>query len=318
MKLSELRRRAVALIKQGEEAYQRRVGNPVTTVRMKNLKTGETQQFTSKRRSVAREEFRTCYGDARDLLLKHGYERALDAKVQMLYHELIPDSNDLKEAKRTTLKDLRSRDEAKRLAAAKEVCKAARGVGVNGWDEWPKNPCVVEALIEALAKEKSSAIAAELLISLGGIYERYYADLRIEPVLLDYYQSEDTRLQRTAILWSRHIENREKWAPLLEVLSAQPATAVLEVALRHIGEDLPVTIKRKLQPLLVQASKRKLRDPLRQSVYDKLLDTVEERTVANLKPLLTDEKQLKTALRKRAAKHYDREYQKFLDATLFD
>ncbi len=312
MNISQLRKKAKAMIAQGAADYKRRVGDPVDTAVMVDHKTGEPVETLSiRRRSVDREEFHRTYGEARDFLLKYGYEKSPDAKVQALYAELIPDSNELKSKKRSILTDLRSRDEAKRLAAAKECSRAARGVGEIGWDNWPKNPVVIETILKALKKEKSSNVAQELIIALGGMYERYYADARIPPVLLAYLDSNDLRLKRAALVWTRHMRDRAKWPKIIEILDSKPTTPILCSALYHLHSRTPVDVKRAVCSILLKTTTRKLGDEAKANLYGTILDMVDERTLADYKTALNKQKRLIKALAKRAEKRYGKGHARF-------
>ena len=320
MNISQLRKKAKALIAQGAADYRRRVGDPVDTAVMVDHKTGETVETLSiRRRSVDHEEFHRTYGEARDLLLKHGYEKSQDAKVQALYAELIPDSDDLKAKKRGLLKDLRSRDESKRLAAAKDCSKAARGVGRIGWDEWPKNPCVIEAILRALTKEQSTKVAENLIIAVGGMYERYYADSRIPPILFNYFDSDEKQLQRVALNWTGRIRDRAKWPKIIDILESNPTTPILRAALSHVNSRTPVGVKRKLCPILFETATRKLGDEAKADLYGTILEMVDERTLADYKTTLDEQKRLTKALAKHAERRYGKGHDrfKFLQANLF-
>ena len=320
MKISQLRKKAKALIAQGAASHRRRVGNPVDTAVTVNHKTGETIETLSiRRRSVDHEEYGRTYGEARDLLLKYGYEKSQDAEVQALYAELIPDSEDLKAKKRELLKPLRSRDEAGRLAAAKECSKAARGVGKIGWDVWPKNPIVIESMLQALAREKSAKVAEELIIALGGMYERYYADSRIPPILFAYFDSDDRQLMRAALVWTSRMRDRAKWPKIVEILDSKPTTPILRAALRHLDSRTPVGVKRKLCPILLETAKRKLGDEAKADLYGAILDMVDDRTLAHYRAALHDQKRLTKSLAKYAERRFGKGHDrfKFLQVNLF-
>ncbi|MCC9600313.1 hypothetical protein LOC67_07045 [Stieleria sp. JC731] len=320
MNISQLRKKATTLITQGAADYQRRTGHPVDTAVSINHKTGEVAETLSvRRRSVDHEEFDRTYGKAQDLLLKHGYEKSQDAEVQSLYAELIPDSDDLKAQKRGPLKDLRSRDEPKRLAAAKECSKAARGIGISDWNPWPKNPIVTEAIIKALAKEKSTKVAELLIIALASIHKRYYADSRIPPILIAYLDSDDGRLQQTALNWTNSLQDRTKWPKILEMLDTNPSMPILVSALQHLYLGTPVGIKRAACPILMRTAKRKLSDEAKLVLHGAILDMVDERTLAEYKSALADEKRLTKSLAKHAEKEYGKGHDrfKFLQANLF-
>lgn len=320
MDIKQLRKKAEAMIERGAADYQRRVGNPVDTAKAVNLKTGEVNVLSIRRRSVGHEEFARTYGDARDLLLKHGYEKTQDEQVQSLYNELIPDSKDLVAKTRGLLKDLRSRNEAKRLAAARECEKSARGIGKIGWDVWPKNPCVVEAIRKASEKEKSSKITQDLILALGGIYERYYADCRIPQALIGYFESDDRDIKVMAIYWTSSINDRTKWPKIVETLDSNPTIPMMRAALSHLSNSRsPVGVKRKLRPLLMELTERKMKPAAKEELYDAILAMVDERTVAAYKDSLDERKGLKRTLARYAAKYYGKEHDRyrFLNRHLF-
>lgn len=328
MNISQLRKQAKALIARGAADYQRRVGDPVDRAVTVSHKTGEViESLSIRRRSVERERFHRTYGEARDLLLKHGYEKSQDAKVQALYAELIPDSDELKAKKRGLLKDLRSRDEAKRLAAAKECSKVARGIGNIGWDNWPKSPFVIESILTALSKEKSLDVAENLIIALGGMYERYYADCRIPPALFAYFESDERQLQQAALQWTCRIRDRAKWPQIIEILASNPTTPILRAALWHLHTCVPgklhsrtpVTVKRKLLPILLEIAGRKLGANVTSDLYEAILNNVDERTQADYRAALHDQKRLLKSLAKHAERHNGKGSDRFqyLQANLF-
>lgn len=320
MDIERLRKKAETMIERGAADYHRRAGNPVDSAKALNLKTGEASVLSIRRRSVAHEEFARTYGGARDLLLKHGYEKTQDEQVQSLYSELIPDSKDLVAKKRGLLKDLRSRNEAKRLAAARECEKAARGIGKIGWDVWPKNPCVVEAILQALDKEKSSKVAQDLILALGQTYDRYYADSRIPQALIGCFESDDRDIKVTAIYWTSSINERTKWPKIVEILDSNPTIPMMRAALSHLNNSRsPVGVKRKLRPLLMELTERKMKDAAKEDLYDAILAMVDERTAADYKDSLDDRKGLKRSLAKYAAKYYGKGHDRyqFLNENLF-
>ncbi len=90
--------------------------------------------------------------DENGLLLKYGYEQELDADVQGIYSELIPDCEDAAREKKTSLKQIDSRNTETRLATATYLCKHARWEWSFYREFWLKHPETVESLIDYCAR----------------------------------------------------------------------------------------------------------------------------------------------------------------------
>ncbi|MCA9138694.1 MAG: HEAT repeat domain-containing protein [Planctomycetales bacterium] len=312
--LRKLRADVKRLIKIGEANYQKRCDqDPYGTLTAVNLRSGEVTQRRFKRPPADREQYAIIYHDARDLLLKHGYEKQLDPKVQKLYFELIPDSEQFLRERESTLKKLSSKDKKIRLEAAKYVDNKARAAF--RMEQWLRHPTTVETLINALQKEEDPGVCENLVRGLGGIYWSYFSDLRILPELERAWDSQHKRVVDAAIRWGAGINRPEFWTRVCDMLGNKLSQQRLQLLLHAIKRDTPVKWKRRLQPLLISQWNAKLNRESKASLAATILNTADERTVDGLRELLDGMKGLKTALKDRS-KYLTTERNKFLNAKL--
>ena len=267
-------------------------------------------------RGGTKHEYWCKYGEARDLLLKHGYERAIDAKAQTLFAELIPDSKEFVAEKKTSLKQLRSKDDKIRLTAARRLCSEARATGNVYRESWLRHPETVATMLDALAKEQNPKIARELIIALGAVHQRYFEDRRIVPVLIQAWGSPDREVRRYAILWTTHVNHPDKWPKLIEILESTPSAPLLIAVLRNVTLKTPVKFKRRLQPLLVELWRHNLRDQVREELLGAIANTVDKRTVESFKDQIRCEPGLKTELKAWVDFNTSGERMKFLHSEL--
>ncbi|WP_144054898.1 hypothetical protein [Rhodopirellula europaea] len=155
----------------GTRTYEKRRGLDGTEGQIigRQLKTGEVRRIDYQRRELPWEEYRLIFQAARDLLLSRGYEKnSPDLEAQNLFAEMIPDSAELRQERKTTLKQLKSRDEKTRFLAAKHLDKLARH---RHQDECVvRHPDIVAALIDALDKEsrrKNSSVRLQEMLIQG-------------------------------------------------------------------------------------------------------------------------------------------------------
>lgn len=292
--IRQLRSQATKLIKAGTEAYAERVsGKQKTTVTTKDHRTGKVTKRTVRRRSNDKWEHLTIYEEARDLLLKHGYEEELNPKVQALYQQLIPDSPEFLAEKKTSLKRIRSRQLAQRLQAAKHIDHESRMEVNRTRALWLRHPETVETLIAARQEETDARVACYIIRALGWIYTRYFKDLRVPLELFALYDSPERSIRDGAVAATSFFKHREKWPRLLELLQDSPRKALLLSICHHVRDETPVAFKRKLQPLLIENWKRNL---VQYDLLDAMVKTVDKRTVDVFKELIADNKPLTKAL----------------------
>ena len=282
--LAQLRSKANKLIAQGRKKLERREATDRrATVTTKNLKTKRTAKRAVRLPPIEGEDYWLVYEDARDLLLTHGYEKSLDEDVQALYSELIPENYAFERASKGILKELRSRTVPTRQAAARRMLKETCDVVTREQNLWLRHPETVAALIKAFGRESDSKAASDLALALGGVYDRYLADLRIFPALFPHMDSEDKSVRVAAVRATKSCPDREKWPKVLEILESLPAQPLLRAASAHVragavGKDPfeqgplrgPLSLKRQLLPVLLANAERKLSDDARAELHGAL------------------------------------------------
>ena len=297
--LRTLRNEAKRLIRQGEAAYKKHCEwGEYGTLTAVNRRTGEVTRTKFKRRPPQEDEYELVYQRARDLLLKHGYEKELNPKVQSLYFELIPDSQQFLEEKKATLQPLRSRSPDKRLKAASAIDNHARAAF--RLQQWLRHPHTTEAIIEANRRETTPRVIETLVRSMGAIYNAYFADLRLVPEVVAAFESDEKRVVDTAIVWSSGMNSPEAWSHILDLLSKRVPQARLRLLLVHASRAKGVRIKRKLVPLLISHWGSKLNGETKANLAGTLLNLADERFVDEIAEQIVGMRGLKSELRRRA------------------
>ena len=157
-----------------------------------------------------------------------------------------------------------------------------------------------------------------MIIALGALYERYFRDLRIFPVLFGFFDSKDKTLQHAVVLWIRSFRNREKCPKILELLKAKTNQPILRALLDHVHSELPVSLRRELQPPLIRAWKRKLNDETLDELTRAMLHTVDKSTVVGFREMIKDHAGLGDSLVRAIESYTIVERNPFLRAELLD
>ena len=276
----QLRRQALELIEKGRAAFEKRSqrGDEVT-VKAVNLKTGEVEVFKGKGRPASVDEYHLIFGRARDLLLRHGYERKLDPKVQEVFFDLIPPSKSFLDHQRTQLKALQSRNGKQRFEAAKFLGKEGCAEGNLIREEWMKRPELVEAITTALSRETDVKTQEWLIIALRSLFTRYFEDQRIFPAVFPFFRAGDRGVQRHAILACQHMKNREKWPVIAELMQTTLPQPTLQVLCGHISSPVaPVGQRRKLLRPLLDCWTPKLNGEAKAQLVSAIMHCVDEQS----------------------------------------
>lgn len=313
-RVAKIRLRAERMIAKGIRELSKLREEEGQTIRATgvNRRTGETRVATRKLRFKDADSHRIVYSDARDLLLMHGYERRLDESVQAVFKDLIPVPPAVDQLRRSTLRDLASRQQQTRLNAASELRNAGRAVVTVHNTEKLKHPMVVEALIKAIDKEQVPEVLTELLLAVSLVYDRFIADQRIYPAIHPHLTSENEDVRCIAVSATRKCPNREKWNHIIDMLRVKQSKRMFETLLAQVLPSTPVSIKRKLQPVLVECWERKLSDPMRQELHLAIMHTLDERTIESFVEICPKSHSFKTACKRHIKTNCVREEQGFL------
>jgi hypothetical protein len=276
-----------------------------------NRRTGENRTATRKLRFKDADSHRVVYSDARDLLLLHGYEKRLDEGLQAVFKDLIPVPPAVEQLRRSTLRNLASRQGQKRLKAAIELREEGRAVVTVHNTEKLKHPIVVEALIKAIDKEEVPEVLTELLFAVSLVHDRFLADQRIYPSIHPHLTSENEDVRCAAVSATRHCPNREKWTPIIDMLRVKQRKRMFEILLAQVLPSTPVSIKRKLQPVLVECWERNMSDPMRRKLHLAIMDTLDQRTIESFVDICPKSHSFKTACKRHIKMHCVGEEQEF-------
>ncbi|MCA9064480.1 MAG: HEAT repeat domain-containing protein [Planctomycetaceae bacterium] len=317
--IAQLRTKARKLIQTGtkELSSQTAVKKPAT-IRVVNRGTGEVKKEQVLLQLTSTDQYLTVYEEARDLLLEHGYELQLAPKAQALYQQLIAENDEFLALQKKCLKPLSSPKPSVRLKAAREVEKITREEVTRYRALSLRHPETVTDLLNALNREEDPQVQSEIVASLGAIYGRYFADLRIFPAVLSKLDSSDRKVQERAAMALTMFTDREKWPPLLKLFSNRPGAPLLSAICRNIRDDVPVSWKRKLQPALLTVVESGLPASSKQIVFDAMLRTLDHRTISNFSELLAGKKQLLRSLvsHTRKTRALDRDGREFVISEL--
>jgi HEAT repeat protein len=231
---------------------------------------------------------------ARDLLLKAGFGKALDAEAQQAYVELFPVTPALQERLDGVLRRLGDEDPAVRRKASGELARTALSESSIYTEEWVKDPRTTEPLLAAL-NDPSDAVVENVTIALAVFVRRYFPDLRAVPALLPVLQSkkENTRAWAAEAIGILDGKRRlEALLPLLQDRSALVRRRVLTVLI-GFSARLPAASRR----LLLEPAVRLLRDKdpqVRAGAASVLRELGDRTALKALEEALTSEKQALT------------------------
>jgi hypothetical protein len=166
--------------------------------------------------------------EARELLLRKGFIKALQPEIQAAFMSLIPPSPTLRKMLDGPYRDLQSETAATRLRGlihiAREIASDSPLDGVR----WMRHPRASQPLIERLS-DTDQEVAAQALLVLTRLVWRYFPDQRARAALLPLLSSPDQERRLSAIgalAWLRSEESVEPLAPLLAEGTDQDRLAV--------------------------------------------------------------------------------------------
>jgi len=261
-----------------------------------------------------------CYGDARDLLLKHAYEDDLNETLQQAYFDLIPPSLSFLREQETSFKTLFDPDPKIRIETAKYLCRQPLKEYAHSNQNWLKHPKVTEVLIKAL-DDSEPKVVRDIFIALAGNYKRYFEDCRIYPAIHRFYtNTENKELQISFYYWIKFFGNDERWEYIIPTLRQKQNQKLLHALLSNISGEKNDEVNIKLQPILLDLLKQKLSKENESSVYYAILSTLEDdETIVNFKGLvdLKKNKELANRLQKSLNLHFRQEQIDYLSQKLF-
>ncbi|EMB17840.1 hypothetical protein RE6C_01471 [Rhodopirellula europaea 6C] len=131
------------------------------------------------------------------------------------------------------------------------------------------------------------------------VYFRHLEDYRIFDQLFPFLDCPEKTQRIAALRATSTFRNPAKWPPVMDALSDPGSTQpLLSAALQHVGEPIPLSIKRKLQPILAGLLDRRLNARVQEQVSWAICTTIEERTVDAMIELLADSRGARKTLGK--------------------
>ena len=262
-----------------------------------------------------------CYGDARDLLLKHAYEDDLNEVLQQAYYDLIPPTISVLHEQETSFKTLFDSDPEVRIKTAKYLCRQPLAEYANSRKNWLKHPKVTEVLIKAL-DDTEPKVVRDVFIALAGNYQRYFKDSRIYPAIRRFYTETDNKeLQIYFYYWINVFDNDERWDYIIPKLQQKQSQKLLHALLSNgrkgTADD---EFNLKLQPILLDLLKQKLSKENESSVYHSILTTLtNNETIDNFQKLvdLKKNKTMADRLQKTINMNLSREQIDYMTEKLF-
>ncbi|ABC29872.1 protein containing HEAT repeats [Hahella chejuensis KCTC 2396] len=135
--------------------------------------------------------------DARELLLREGFEQGDNPLLQNAYYELIPLGETLQarlDPLKTALQPPYDEASVKAVAAiVKEAAKASNKVT----HAWIRDPRVTDLLIDALS-HGNARLVKEAALALTHIVHRYFADYRVRAAFVPLLSNANKTLRRVA------------------------------------------------------------------------------------------------------------------------
>jgi hypothetical protein len=173
--------------------------------------------------------------EAKIFLLKEGFEKKLDERIQRAYYKIISESKQLIKEKDSSLKDLFSKDDIIRIKAAKYIFNKARKEFSWEIGEWLGDPRTIDILFLAL-EDPNEKVVAEITGALWMISNkgRYFTDLRIYPKLIELlnYSSIDVVFYAALGLCNFSIDS--KWHSLMDKLEITKNLKLTQAILKNI------------------------------------------------------------------------------------
>lgn len=216
---------------------------------------------------------------AQDFLIREAIENDFDPELESRFSEIIPRNEILKSWLERELRDIRSKEFGKRLAAAKTVDKEVRGVQFKEKSLWIRHPDTVRILCDALKDESVLEIRELLVVTLGTIYSRNLRHPRIYRCIEPYCEAPESNLARLAVIALSSFTEPEKWKvliPLFRNCKSKKMMDALLLNLWQVPEDYKLLLVEILTDYFVR---KKLTHESGRGVAHGIYRLVDEKTI---------------------------------------
>ncbi|MEN7550483.1 hypothetical protein AAG747_21365 [Rapidithrix thailandica] len=179
----------------------------------KLIQIGEKEFLEKKQRTkyYRDSEYHIVYSKAVKLLLEV-YNEKNELKINRFFEKHIPELFDNADCKESTVQfeNLKSKDLELRIKASKYF----RGKALQETSGYRailfERPSTFEKLISILETEKNDKVIINLIIALGGAYDRYFNYFRVYESLSPFFHHKKSDVKYYTILWTSNIENDKK------------------------------------------------------------------------------------------------------------
>lgn len=182
-------------------------------------------------------EYYIVYSNAVHLLLNiYNVETEADINKFFSTHIPVPEGNKSFAEDKSQFANLKDEDLNIRIKASKYFRNKALQETSGFRAMLFQRPDTFEKLFNALKKEKDIKVIVNLIIALGGAYDRYFEHFRVYENLSPFFNHASSEVKYYTIIWTRRIENKEKLKTLKSMLLQKQSKKIQKILMECITE----------------------------------------------------------------------------------